>query len=184
MVDGALGMGFGPTSSSILLSSGLSPAAVSTTVNLAKVATGLAGGIAHWRFKNVDHRLVLELAIPGCIGAGIGVTILNNVDGDQLKPFLAALLLLVGIRILFRFSRPLPPAPANPTMANRAHRAALRRARHHARGRHRRHHQRPRRRLGSGGHTVPPAPRAHTEVRRGFGEHRRGRGRDRLVRVR
>ncbi len=118
MVDGALGMGFGPTSSSILLSSGLSPAAVSTTVNLAKVATGIAGGIAHWRFKNVDRRLVLELAIPGCIGAGIGVTILNNVDGDQLKPFLAALLLLVGIRILFRFSRPLPPAPANPTMAN------------------------------------------------------------------
>ena len=66
MVDGALGMGFGPTSSSILLSStGLSPAAVSTTVNLAKVATGIAGGIAHWRFKNVDRRLVLELADPG-----------------------------------------------------------------------------------------------------------------------
>ncbi|MBI3257499.1 MAG: sulfite exporter TauE/SafE family protein, partial [Actinobacteria bacterium] len=42
MVDGALGMGFGPTSSSILLSSGITPAAVSTTVNLAKVATGLA----------------------------------------------------------------------------------------------------------------------------------------------
>ena len=41
-VDGALGMGFGPTSATILLSTGLAPAAVSTTVNLAKVATGLA----------------------------------------------------------------------------------------------------------------------------------------------
>ena len=40
LVDGALGMGFGPTSSTILLGAGLSPAAASTTVNLAKVATG------------------------------------------------------------------------------------------------------------------------------------------------
>jgi uncharacterized membrane protein YfcA len=108
MVDGALGMGFGPTSSSILLSNGLSPATVSLTVNLAKVVTGLAAGVSHWRFQNIDHRLVLRLAIPGCVGAGIGVTVLANVDGDQLKPVLAILLLLVGIRILFRFSRPLP----------------------------------------------------------------------------
>ena len=112
MVDGALGMGFGPTSSSILLSTGLSPAAVSTTVNLAKVATGAVAGVAHWRFRNVDRRLVLQLAIPGCLGALIGVTVLNNVDGDQLKPILAALLILVGLRILIRFSRPLPTATA------------------------------------------------------------------------
>src|SRR4029450_5711495 len=100
LVDGALGMGFGPTSSSILLGTGLSPAAVSTTVNLAKVATGLAAGVSHWRFRNIDHRLVLRLAIPGSVGALIGVTVLKNVDGDQLRPYLAFLLLLVGLRIL------------------------------------------------------------------------------------
>ena len=38
LVDGALGMGFGPTSSSILLSTGLAPAAVSATVNIAIVS--------------------------------------------------------------------------------------------------------------------------------------------------
>jgi uncharacterized membrane protein YfcA len=108
MIDGALGMGFGPTSSSILLSSGLSPAAVSTTVNLAKVATGLAAGVAHWRFRNIDRRLVLQLALPGCLGAGLGVTVLASVDGDTLKPILAVLLILVGVRILVRFSRLLP----------------------------------------------------------------------------
>lgn len=102
-VDGALGMGFGPTSSSILLSSGLSPAGVSTTVNLAKVATGIVGGIAHWRFGNVDRRLVARLAIPGAIGALVGTLILTNVDGDDLRPVLAALLLLIGLRILVRF---------------------------------------------------------------------------------
>ncbi|MEW6153619.1 MAG: sulfite exporter TauE/SafE family protein [Actinomycetota bacterium] len=115
LVDGALGMGFGPTSSSILLGGGLSPAAVSTTVNLAKVATGLSGAIAHWRFENIDHRLVGRLALPGCAGALIGVTVLASVDGDTLKPVLSCLLLVMAARILLRFSLPLPArAPRQP----------------------------------------------------------------------
>ncbi len=60
-IDGALGMGFGPTSSSILLGTGLSPAGISTTVNLAKVATGLTAAVAHWRFGNIDRPLVVRL---------------------------------------------------------------------------------------------------------------------------
>ena len=112
-VDGALGMGFGPASSSILLGTGLSPAAVSTTVNLAKVATGITAAISHWRFDNIDRRLVLRLAIPGSIGALIGVTILARVDGDQLKPVLIAILLIMAGRILWRFSRALPPKSAD-----------------------------------------------------------------------
>jgi uncharacterized membrane protein YfcA len=106
-VDGALGMGFGPTSSSILLASGFSPAASAATVNLAKVATGFSAALAHWRFRNTDHRLVLKLAVPGALGAVLGVTILANVDGDTLKPVLAVVLLLVAVRILLRFSNPL-----------------------------------------------------------------------------
>lgn len=112
-VDGALGMGFGPASSSILLGTGLSPAAVSTTVNLAKVATGVTAAVSHWRFDNIDRRLVLRLAIPGSIGALIGVTILASVDGDQLKPVLTVILLIMAGRILWRFSRALPPKSAD-----------------------------------------------------------------------
>lgn len=112
-VDGALGMGFGPASSSILLGTGLSPAAVSTTVNLAKVATGISSAVSHWRFDNIDRRLVLRLAIPGSIGALVGVTILANVEGDQMKPILTAILLVMAGRILWRFSRALPPKSAD-----------------------------------------------------------------------
>lgn len=108
LVDGSLGMGFGPTSSSILLGTGVSPAGISTTVNLAKVATGLSGAVAHWRFGNIDRRLVRRLAGPGAIGALVGVTVLASVDGDRLKPFLAGLLLVMAARILVRFSRRLP----------------------------------------------------------------------------
>jgi len=117
LVDGALGMGFGPTSSSILLGTGLSPAGISTTVNLAKVATGITAAVSHWRFGNIDRRLVLRLAGPGCVGALIGVTVLANVDGDSLKPVLSALLLVVAARILVRFSRPLPPRASGDTPA-------------------------------------------------------------------
>jgi uncharacterized membrane protein YfcA len=113
LVDGALGMGFGPTSSTILLGTGLSPAAVSTTVNLAKVATGLAAAISHWRFENIDRKLVLRMALPGCVGAALGVTILANVDGDDLKPLLSALLLVIGLRILVRYSKAIAPAIAH-----------------------------------------------------------------------
>lgn len=113
MVDGALGMGFGPTSSSLLLGTGLSPAAISTTVNLAKVATGLSAGVAHWRFHNIDRRLVLRLAIPGSLGSVLGITVLASVDGKALRPFLAILLLAVAVRMLVRFSRPLPVPPSD-----------------------------------------------------------------------
>ena len=117
-VDGALGMGFGPTSSSILLSSGLSPAAVSATVNIAKVASGVAGGVAHWRFGNIDRRVVARLAAPGVAGALIGTTILANVDGDQLRPILATLLLVIGLRILVRFRAGVtPPTRRDPSGA-------------------------------------------------------------------
>ncbi|HMG42606.1 MAG TPA: sulfite exporter TauE/SafE family protein [Acidimicrobiales bacterium] len=117
LVDGALGMGFGPTSSTLLLGAGLAPAAVSTTVNVAKVASGLAGGMAHYRFGNVDRGLVVRLAVPGSLGALVGVTVLANVDGGALRPYLAGLLLLVGLRMLLRFSR--PPATGGPAVSSR-----------------------------------------------------------------
>jgi uncharacterized membrane protein YfcA len=113
MVDGALGMGFGPTSASILLGVGVSPTAASASVNVAKVASGFAAGVSHWRFNNIDHRLVVRLALPGMAGAVIGAVVLTNVDGDDIRPILAVLLMLVGIRILFRFSQALP-ANRNP----------------------------------------------------------------------
>ena len=110
LVDGALGMGFGPTSSTILLSAGISPATASTTVNLAKVATGLVAGVSHWRFGNIDRPLVLQLAIPGAVGALLGTTVLVFVDGDDLRPLLAVVLLA---------GRHPHPAPLQPAAAAR-----------------------------------------------------------------
>ncbi len=107
LVDGTLGMGFGPTSSSILLVSGLAPTVVSASVNLAKVATGVVAALSHWRFYNLDRRLVINLAVPGSLGAIVGVTLLASIEGATLRPYLAILLTLIGLRILVRFARPI-----------------------------------------------------------------------------
>jgi uncharacterized protein len=72
------------------------------------VASGTAGGVAHYRFGNVDRRLVVQLAGPGVIGAVVGVTVLANVDGDRLRPWLSTLLLVVGLRMLLRFRKKAP----------------------------------------------------------------------------
>lgn len=116
-VDGALGMGFGPTSSAVLLGSGLPPVTVSATVNIVKIGSGLAGGVAHWRFGNVDRRLALRLALPGVVGAGVGVVALTRLDPGSLRPALAVLLLGVGVRVVATFARPRaatspPPGPS------------------------------------------------------------------------
>jgi uncharacterized protein len=110
LVDGALGMGFGPTSSSILLVSGLAPVAVSTSVNIAKVVTGVVAALSHWRFRNLDRQLVLQLALPGCFGAVAGVTVLSSINAATLRPYLAILLSIIGLRILVKFASPLPPS--------------------------------------------------------------------------
>ena len=112
-VDGALGMGFGPTSSSILLGTGLAPAVVSTAVNIAKLVTGVASGIAHWRLRNIERDLVLALAVPGSIGAVLGVTVLSRIDGRVIRPYLAVLLSVVGVRMLLRFIATPAAAPGS-----------------------------------------------------------------------
>lgn len=119
LVNTSLGMGYGQISSTVLLGAGLTPAVVSGTVNLGKVMVGTVGGAAHWHFGNIDPRLAVRLALPGSAGALVGVTVLANVDGDGLRPYLAGLLLVIGIRILRRFNRSAPsndtrtrPAPA------------------------------------------------------------------------
>jgi uncharacterized membrane protein YfcA len=114
LVDGSLGMGFGPTSSTILLAAGVAPAAATFTVNLAKVASGAAGGYAHWKFGNVRHEILLRLVLPGCAGGLLGVALLSIIDKDQIRPVLSGLLCLVALRIIVRFVvATLRPAPVS-----------------------------------------------------------------------
>jgi hypothetical protein len=54
IVDGALGMAYGITSTSFLLSVGVPPAAASASVHLAEVFTTGFSGLSHWKLGNVN----------------------------------------------------------------------------------------------------------------------------------
>lgn len=107
LVDGALGMAYGVTSSSLLLVAGLAPASASASVHLAELGTTLASGAAHWRFGNVDWRVVRRIALPGGIGAFAGATFLSSISTEAAAPWMAGILLALGVYLLIRFTRPL-----------------------------------------------------------------------------
>ncbi|RKE07019.1 sulfite exporter TauE/SafE family protein [Catellatospora citrea] len=109
LVDGSLGMAYGVTSSTLLLIAGISPAAASASVHLAEVGTTLASGISHWRFGNVDWRVVRNIALPGAVGAFAGATVLSSISTESAIPWTAGILLALGAYLLFRFARPLRP---------------------------------------------------------------------------
>ncbi|MBY0426200.1 MAG: sulfite exporter TauE/SafE family protein [Cytophagales bacterium] len=101
MVDGALGMAYGATCSSFLLGLGIPPSMASASVHIAEIFTTGASGLAHLRFGNVNKKLFLYLLIPGVIGAVLGAYVLSDViEGNTIKPFIAAYLLVLGLVIL------------------------------------------------------------------------------------
>jgi len=109
LVDGALGMAFGLVASSVLLSLGLPPAAVSASVHTAEVFTTGASGLSHLAMRNIDRRLFLRLALPGMVGGGIGAYVLTQLPGEALRPFIYAYLLVLSVLILLRAAGRLVP---------------------------------------------------------------------------
>src|SRR5689334_12077778 len=80
LVDGALGMAYGLTASSLLQALGVPPPMASASVHAAEMATTFVSGASHGMFGNVDWDLVRRLALPGMIGGGLGAWLLGSVD--------------------------------------------------------------------------------------------------------
>ncbi|WP_338472235.1 sulfite exporter TauE/SafE family protein [Niallia sp. XMNu-256] len=116
LIDGALGMAYGVTSSSLLLTFGIAPAVASASVHLSEVVTTAASGVSHVKFGNVDKKLVYQLIIPGSIGAFLGATFLSNIPGELARPYVSIFLLLLGIYVLVRFLFNFKPVVENKTM--------------------------------------------------------------------
>jgi|GEM_PF-121527 len=108
LIDGTLGMAYGVTSTTLLLAVGYSPVACSASVHLAEIGTTLASGASHWRFGNVDWKVVGRIGVPGAVGAFIGATFLSSLATDSAKPWMSGILLVLGLYLLLRFSTRLP----------------------------------------------------------------------------
>lgn len=100
MIDGALGMAYGVSSTTFLLSLGIPPAPASASVHTAEIFTSGVSGLSHLRFGNVDKKLFKKLLIPGVIGGILGAYILTAVPGEMIKPFIAFYLFIMGLMIL------------------------------------------------------------------------------------
>ena len=110
LVDGALGMAYGVTSTSLLLLYGVAPALASASVHLAETITTGVSALSHWRLGNVDRTTVWGLVMPGAVGAFLGAVLLSSLPGDRIRPWVSAFLLLLGVFILIRFALGATPA--------------------------------------------------------------------------
>ncbi|GAA1432339.1 sulfite exporter TauE/SafE family protein [Microlunatus lacustris] len=110
LIDGSLGMGYGVTSTTLLVLAGLTPAAASASVHFSELGTNLASGFSHWKLKNVDWRVVARIAGPGAVGAFLGATVLSSLSTEAAAPVMAAILAALGLYIIIRFVLGVRPA--------------------------------------------------------------------------
>jgi len=109
LIDGALGMAYGVSASSLLSVFGVSPQVVSATVHAAECFTTGASGISHHAFGNVDKVLFRRLLIPAVIGAVVGAYVLTSIDGKVLKPYISVYLVVMGVVIIAKAFTRVPP---------------------------------------------------------------------------
>lgn len=103
-IDGALGMGYGATSASLILgTTTLYPAIVSASVHTAEIFVSAASGLSHLRFGNVHKKIALPLTCTGVIGGVIGALFVSEMLGEFVKPFVGIILFILGLRIFLRY---------------------------------------------------------------------------------
>lgn len=108
LVDGALGMGYGVTSATILLSAGVNLASISGSIHSAEMFASGASGYSHYKFGNVNKKMFKALLIPGIIGAVLGAVLLykfGESHAQYLRPVMALYTLFLGVRILINAFR-------------------------------------------------------------------------------
>ncbi|MGV3503772.1 MAG: TSUP family transporter [Adhaeribacter sp.] len=102
MIDGALGMAYGVSATTFLLSFGVSPAAASASVHASEIFTSGVSGLMHLRFGNVNSKLFKTLLLPGVLGAILGAYILSSAEDyvHYIKPLVAVYTLVLGVVII------------------------------------------------------------------------------------
>ena len=102
MIDGAIGMSYGVTSTTFSLSMGIPPASASTAVHLSEILSNGIAGMMHKKMGNVNKRLLKMLLIPGIIGAVAGASLLSSLEhySDYTRPLVSIYTFILGAVIL------------------------------------------------------------------------------------
>ena len=102
LIDGAIGMAYGVTSSLALISLGSSPAIASASVHTAQVFTTLVSGGSHFKFGNVRKDILLPLAAFGIVGGALGAYGLTSLPAGPVRLVVNVVLLSMGCTILYK----------------------------------------------------------------------------------
>jgi uncharacterized membrane protein YfcA len=105
LIDGAIGMGYGVIASSVLIATGMPPAVASAAVHVTKIPTGIASGLSHWKFGNIDWLVCRRLILPGIVGGIIGASVIALLPIHVIRPLAALYLGLMGIVVILRALR-------------------------------------------------------------------------------
>lgn len=108
MIDGALGMAYGVSVTTFLLSLGvpaITPAVASASMHASEIFTTGSSSLVYMRYKNINKKLFRKLLWPGILGALLGAASVSFVSKENLslvKPFVAIYTLILGALIVVR----------------------------------------------------------------------------------
>src|SRR5690606_5997543 len=102
MIDGAIGMSYGVTTTTFSLSMGIPPASASTGVHISEILSNGIAGWMHFKMGNINKKLFKLLVIPGVIGAVVGAYLLSSLEhySHYTKPLISVYTFILGILIL------------------------------------------------------------------------------------
>ncbi len=103
LVDGAVGLGYGVTCATSMMLFGIKLPAISGSIHTAEMFSSGISGFSHYKFGNVNKKLLLWLAIPGVIGAVSGALLLvylGNKYETMTYAVLATYTMIIGIRLI------------------------------------------------------------------------------------
>ena len=104
LIDGALGMAYGVSATTFLLSFGVSPAVASMSVHASEIFTSGVSGLMHLKFGNVNSKLFKVIVLPGVLGSILGAYILTEFESYNsiIKPIVGCYTLILGIVIIIK----------------------------------------------------------------------------------
>lgn len=102
LIDGSMGMAYGVTTTTFLLSFGISPAVASASMHASEIFTTGTSSLVYLRYKNINVKLFRSMLIPGAIGAIVGactISLLKPYIG-YVKPAVSVYTLILGVLII------------------------------------------------------------------------------------
>jgi hypothetical protein len=103
LVDGAVGLGYGVTCATSMMLLGINLPAISGSIHTAEMFSSGVSGYSHYKFGNVNKKLLLWLAVPGVFGAISGSLLLIYLGNTYVViayTILSIYTMVIGIRLI------------------------------------------------------------------------------------